>query len=164
MSRAVDIARYIYDYYKSINNENIDEMKLHKLLYFSQREKLAITNDILFDDRMEGWKYGPVVPTVRACFSRPYGVLCDTNQISEEDAYIVRNVVSLYGTMSSLNLKDMSHDEYSWKHSREGLGCKDTGNRELLIDDIKKDAEKIRPFDYAWGMYYDEFEDLEEAQ
>ena len=27
------------------------------------------------------------------------------------------------------------------------------------MEDIIKDAEKVRPYDHIWDMYYDEFED-----
>ena len=32
------------------------------------------------------------------------------------------------------------------------------------IDDIRKDAEKVRPYDAMYDMYYDEFDDAEVAQ
>lgn len=164
MAKALDVAQYIYDYYKEIYKEKIDEMKLHKLLYFCQREKLAITNESLFNESMEGWIHGPVVPEVRAYFARAVGLMCTTNDLSEDDAYIIRNVICQYGNKASLELRALSHREYSWKHSREGLHDDDRGKRDLLIEDIKVDAEKVRPFDCTWGMYYDEFEDLEEVQ
>ena len=28
-------------------------------------------------------------------------------------------------------------------------------------DDIRADAKKVRPYDYVWDMYYDEFEDAD---
>jgi len=28
------------------------------------------------------------------------------------------------------------------------------------LEDIKEDAKKVRPYDYVWDMYYDEFEDV----
>ena len=31
----------------------------------------------------------------------------------------------------------------------------------MILADIKKDAEKVRPYDHVWDMYYDEFEDIE---
>lgn len=58
--KILDVAQYIYDEYKRQSGENIDEMKLRKLLYFTQRESLAITNEPLFVENFEGWKYGPV--------------------------------------------------------------------------------------------------------
>ena len=50
MTKILDVAQYIYDYYKEITGENIDEMKLHKLLYFCQREKLALLDEPMFKE------------------------------------------------------------------------------------------------------------------
>ena len=68
-----------------------------------------------------------------------------------------------YGGLASWKLRNLSHEEISWRNSRMGLNPNDRGNRKLNLDDIKKDAEKVRPFDYTWGMYYDEFDDYEEG-
>ena len=68
MERAINVARYICDEYRKMSGEAIDEMKLHKLLYFSQRESFAITGEPLFIDEFEGWRYGPVCVAVRKSF------------------------------------------------------------------------------------------------
>ena len=54
MNQVINVAQYVYDEYKKITGEVIDEMKLHKLLYFAQRESLAITNKPLFHDKWDG--------------------------------------------------------------------------------------------------------------
>ena len=41
-------------------------MKLHKLLYCTQRESFAILDEPAFEGEMEGWKYGPVSREVRS--------------------------------------------------------------------------------------------------
>ena len=55
----------------------------------------------------------------------------------------------------------MSHEEISWKNSREGLIDGQIGNVKLKLEDIREDAKKVRPYDYVWDMYYDEFDDME---
>lgn len=44
---------------------------------------------------------------------------------------------------------------------RKGIPNGQNGNRKISLDDIRKDAEKVRPYDSTWDMYYDEFEDAE---
>ena len=46
----------------------------------------------------------------------------------------------------------------------KNLAPGENGNKPLSIDDIRKDAEKVRPYDSMYDMYYDEFEDAEVAQ
>ena len=35
MEKIIDVAQYVYKYYLKETDEKIDEMKLHKLLYFA---------------------------------------------------------------------------------------------------------------------------------
>ena len=42
MDKIIDVAAYIVAKYKEMTHETLDEMKLHKLLYFTQRESFAI--------------------------------------------------------------------------------------------------------------------------
>lgn len=51
-------------------------MKLHKLLYLTQRESLAVTGEPMFTEKFEGWKYGPVCREVRNCYTED-GIFAD---------------------------------------------------------------------------------------
>lgn len=68
-----------------------------------------------------------------------------------------------YSFIEAWKLSELTHKEISWLNSRAGLKNSENGNKELLLDDIKKDAEKVRPYDSVWDMYYDEFDDEEGA-
>ena len=163
MDRIVDVAQYIFDEYKKISGEVIDEMKLHKLLYFSQRESIAITSDPMFREEFEGWKYGPVSRIVRYCFTQDGMFIEDgIKEISDENKYIAKNVILQYGGFASWKLSELSHKEQSWANSRCGIQNGQNGSQKILLEDIRKDAEKVRPYDSVWDMYYDEFEDVEE--
>lgn len=161
MENVLNVAQFIYDEYLKETGECIDELKLQKLLYFAQRESLAINNEVLFAEPMEGWIHGPVSPLVRTYYTEMSGINYPTEEISAESQYIVTNVLSGYGAIASWKLRNLSHEELSWKNSRIGLLPNERGNREICVDDIRKDAQKVRPFDYVWGMYYDEFDDVE---
>lgn len=162
VERILDVAQFIFKEYKKISGAAIDEMKLHKLLYFAQRESFAILNEPLFDGIFQGWKYGPVSPVVRFNFSDE-GIFGANDNVSEEAAYILKNVIQEYGQISSWRLSDIAHQETSWLNARKGLGKDENGRRTLSLDDIRKDAEKVRPYDHVWDMYYDEFEDVTEG-
>lgn len=160
MERVIDVAQFVYDEYKTISNSAIDEMKLHKLLYLSQREAIAITNEPLFEASFEGWKYGPVCRTIRSSFTSD-GFAEPTEPLSFDSAYIVRNVLAQYAHIESWKLSELTHKETSWKNARQNLKAEENGNVELKMDDIRFDASKVRPYDAIWDMYYDEFEDAE---
>lgn len=161
MESILNVANFIFEEYKKIANTVIDEMKLHKLLYFAQRECLAITNEPLFNESFEAWQYGPVCPLVRSYYTRD-GIMCDgLKSISSTSAYIVKNVILQYGCYSSWKLSELSHKEISWKNARNGIPLNERCCKTLSLDDIRKDAEHVRPYDSLYDMYYDEFDDVE---
>ena len=83
MTRIIDVAVYIIRQYNAVTGEILDEMKLHKLLYFTQRETIAVTGEPAFNEVFEGWKYGPVSRAVRdVCFEGKITV--PTKEIPEE--------------------------------------------------------------------------------
>lgn len=163
MECVLDVAQFVFDEYRRVSGERIDEMKLHKLLYLAQRESIAILGRPLFSEDLEGWKYGPVSVDVRMRFGKD-GIEAHTKEIGLNAAYILKNVILEYGQIASWKLSEMTHQELSWLNARKGLASNENGNKVLRLDDIKKDAEKVRPYDHVWDMYYDEFDDLQEGE
>ena len=162
MERAIDVAAYVVKKYKQMTGESIDEMKLHKLLYFIQREAFAILGHPVISDPFEGWQHGPVCVPVREAFYE--GEINDiTKDVSPEVQYIVDNVLVEYASIASWKLREISHQDISWINARKGLAPTEPGHRILSNEDIFADSEKVRPYDHVWDMYYDEFEDEEEV-
>ena len=93
MEKIINVAQYIFIEYKRVTEEIIDEMKLQKLLYFSQRETFAILNQPLFNEVFEGWKYGPVSREVRTVFTED-GINAQTEDIKSESKYIINNIIT----------------------------------------------------------------------
>ena len=162
VERVVDVAQYVMNKYKEISGESLDEMKLHKLLYFAQRECFAVQGSALFGEDLEGWMYGPVSVDVRMVFASDH-LETTTREVSPDAMHILDNVIVEYAPIESWKLSKMSHEELSWRNARKGLGPRDCGQKILALDDIRKDAEKVRPYDHVWDMYYDEFDDVEEV-
>ena len=159
MEKILNVAEYIFKEYYRVTGELIDEMKLQKLLYFSQRETLAILNKPLFNEEFEGCKYGPISREVRTVFTKD-GINTDTEDIKSENKYIINNVILEYGSLASWKLSEISHKEVSWLNSRKDLKDGENGDRKIKLEDIREDAKKVRPYDHMWDMYYDEFEDV----
>lgn len=163
MDTITNAANYIILRYKEMTGEELDEMKLHKLLYFTQREAFAITGEAAFIGDFEGWKFGPVSREVRNSFVDGE-IIVQTENISEELQYIINNVILAYGSLASWKLSEISHKELSWRNARKGLQPWENGDRTIALADIQEDAKKVRPYDHVWDMYYDEFEDAAEGE
>lgn len=67
--RAADVAACIIDYACSLGKP-VSNLQLQKLLFFSQCTYLQRTQgDLLFDDPIVAWQYGPVVKSVYRAYS-----------------------------------------------------------------------------------------------
>jgi len=144
MEKTLCVAKALYDMYFEQNGVCMDEMKMHKLMYFAQRESLMNNNEPLFNGTFYGWKYGPVLKEVRTEY---YGHTEDAfanvvGTVSEEAKKLLQEVLKRYGSLSSWKLSSLSHEEFSWKKARVGLESGEDGDVELSLDAMKVDALK----------------------
>lgn len=146
MYDTLSVAKTLYDMYLTRNGCEMDEMKMHKLMYFTQRESLLVNERALFSEPFYGWKYGPVLHSVR----QEYKKLNKFSEVKEEKSRevtdLLQTVLDRYGSVSAWNLSEMSHNELSWKFSRLGLAADDNGNVPLSLKLMKTDANRERAF------------------
>ena len=70
---AQDVADYFLSIVDEEQGDSLSNLKLQKLLYYAQGFHLAIKNEPLFDEDIEAWTYGPVVPSVYNQYSQHGG-------------------------------------------------------------------------------------------
>lgn len=143
MKRELQIANRFFEMYREKYNEKIDEMKLHKLMYFAQRESLIVSDVALFDEEFRGWKYGPVLKSVREAYM-DNSIIGIRELLSESDENLINFVFRKYAEKTSWSLSRLTHNEYSWLRSREGISDGENGDNPISIDDIRIDAKRIR--------------------
>lgn len=142
MRNSKNVEKTLYKMYFDRFGKKMDEMKMHKLMYFTQREALMDTGNLLFSESFYGWKFGPVLMSVRTEYKNdcPYA---NVEEYSDEfTKELLNRVLDRYGNRSSWSLSRLSHDEVSWKHSRQGLKPEENGNVVLLEKLMKCDALK----------------------
>lgn len=146
---AIQVATYLIKLYDEQFHEPITEMKLHKLLYFSQRESFIQLGHPIFEDRFQAWRYGPVIVAVRDMYR--VGKLNQMPSTEEICQYnnVFNVVMKEYAQKDTWALSDMTHAETSWKNARVGLNPSDLGSKEMDIEDIRKDAfrAQLRAFE-----------------
>jgi uncharacterized phage-associated protein len=64
MANVYDVADFFIELTGQDDEGEITNLKLNKLLYFAQGHSLAKTGKPLFDEAIEAWDLGPVVPSV----------------------------------------------------------------------------------------------------
>lgn len=100
------------------DGKKLTNMQLQKLVYIAHGFFLALLNDALFDDKIEAWDFGPVIPNLYHKLKK-YGAgevtnLIDTeNQIEPDgpEMKIIENVWESYNQFSGEELSAMTHAE-----------------------------------------------------
>ncbi|EMF0475717.1 Panacea domain-containing protein [Enterococcus hirae] len=106
------------------NDENLTQMKLHKLMYYSQGVCLAVFSKRLFDEELLAWRHGPVV---RSIFEKYQGQKELPSEVTEEQLknyqlisndensrMILEAVYEQYADYSASQLRNMTHKETPW--------------------------------------------------
>jgi uncharacterized phage-associated protein len=120
---ASNIAKHILARFNA-KGAPINNVKLQKLLYYTQAWHLAHFDTPLFADPIEAWVHGPVIPAVfrEYKYFRWSPITASVSyQPSFNVAYHVDHVLSVYGDFSSWDLERMTHNESPWKEARAGL-------------------------------------------
>lgn len=145
MENTMGVARALDNLYYEKNGKHMDEMRMHKLMYFAQRESLMYNKEPLFDATFYGWKYGPVLKEVRNQFKKDLNLEELTklkDSVSDNTKKLLESVFDRYGSLSSWKLSALSHEEFSWKMARSGLNYEDNGNVPLSLNAMKVDAQR----------------------
>ena len=121
--RARDIADYFITLVDEDTGEVFTNLKLQKLVYYAQGFHLALYDKPLFNERIEAWLHGPVVPELYQIYkgykSQPVPVSegFDVSQFTEEVKELLNEVNLVYGQYSAWRLRDMTHEELPWQES-----------------------------------------------
>lgn len=145
MENTMGVARALDSLYYEKNGKHMDEMRMHKLMYFAQRESLMYNKEPLFDATFYGWKYGPVLKEVRNQFKKDLNLEELTklkDSVSDNTKKLLESVFDRYGSLSSWKLSALSHEEFSWKMARSGLNYEDNGDVPLSLNAMKVDAQR----------------------
>ena len=98
----------------------ITHMKLQKLLYYAQAYVLGMTGQPLFNNQIQAWQHGPVVPDVYHAYNK-YGsniisVVNDT-PAPIELAALISTIVRDKGKLSAHDLRNITHNETAWQEA-----------------------------------------------
>lgn len=158
-SEAVNLALYIREKYlsyeKNTDKRIISPIKLQKSLYFlfaywgqfirsNKDNKDSVEVDysqyceFLFDDRIEAWTYGPVIPEVFAYEKE--GLLdvaeLDENYLKDDNIKkeFIDNLLNQLFDIDDFSLVRISHEDKCWQ--RNYIESDEKHNREIPKEDI----------------------------
>nr|VFK38480.1 MAG: Uncharacterized phage-associated protein [Candidatus Kentron sp. TC] len=123
---AQDIAEYFIK--KSNEIHDLSNMKLQKMVYYAQACHLAIFGKPFFDEEIEAWMHGPVIPSLYHEY-KEFGAgrikrkrIQKNSKLSKTQMGLLDYIKREYGKYSAWQLREMTHNDAPWKEMREITG------------------------------------------
>lgn len=121
MPSCFDVAKYFLSKSNEEVGDAISNLKLQKLVYYAQGFSLALLGRPLFDETLEAWMHGPVVPALYRAY-KAYGANgipvpndLDLSVFSAEQTRLLDEVYDVYGQYSAWKLRQLTHSEQPWQ-------------------------------------------------
>ncbi len=124
MYQANDVAQYFINHSYNGELDDVTNLKLQKLLYYAQGYSLALLDRPLFDEDIEHWEHGTVVPCVYHEYKQytnqiiPSNPKFDMTIFSTNSKKILEMVCYRYAKYSAWALRNMTHKETPWLESK----------------------------------------------
>ena len=102
----------------------VPNLKLQKLMYYAQAWNLVFSGQPLFDEEVEAWIHGPVIPTIFRTYKvyRWSAIDCPVKSIHQQTVVAhLGSVLSSYGQYTATQLERLTHQEEPWRMARLGL-------------------------------------------
>lgn len=122
----LDIANKLLDKATYVaGGDLMSNMRLQKMLYYEQGYHLAVFGTPLFDDEIEAWMYGPVVPCVYDHY-KEYGAggitpdETDIITLTYDEECLFNEVFDAYVDFSTYGLMQKTHEESPWRSTESG--------------------------------------------
>ncbi len=132
MANGQDVAAYILEKLGSMT-----AMKLQKLVYYCQAWSLVWDDQPLFQERIEAWANGPVVPALYECHRGEFQITRlpkgNPTNLTPTESETIDKVLEFYGDKSSQWLSDLTHKEDPWIEARKGLAPGERGDEEITL-------------------------------
>jgi uncharacterized phage-associated protein len=138
---ALIIGKWFAAYAETEEDTDVSNLRVQKLLYYAQGHYLVTKGTPLFDEAIQAWSHGPVVPEVYHSFkkfgSNPIKLEPSDSftfsQIDEDTTQFLLEVWCYYGKYSTWALRNMTHNEPPWKNTFNG-----SPNVPISLDEIHK--------------------------
>ncbi|BAQ63773.1 Panacea domain-containing protein [Geminocystis sp. NIES-3709] len=146
MVSPLTVAKYfIIRAYEDGRDDQMTNMKLQKLLYYSQCLYLALFDEPLFLEDIQAWRYGPVCPPAYHFYSEFEAQqlpIPTPEYINEELKAVLEEVWQYFGQYHAYYLSDLTHLEFPWKKARKDLPSYASSNESISIEDMKLLGQK----------------------
>lgn len=165
MANVLDIAKWFVKYNLDTPRNSLEgNMKLQKLIYFSQLVHLAKYNEVLFDEPILAYENGCVIEEVRVAYKNDhYSFVSQSNTLKEDfndnQLETLKITAEIFGKITPEELSELNHLHSSWIEAYErskGIGgFRFREHGVISIDVIREnDLQKINKMLDAFEVSY----------
>ena len=136
-----NIADYFLYRYRECG-ECLTNLKLQKLVYYSQAWYLANKKKPLFNGKFEAWIHGPVNYKLYKRFKkykwRPITHDVDLPKLPPKIVGFLDEIINAYGDETAYSLERMTHHERPWAEARRDLEP-DESSSKVISEEVMKE-------------------------
>lgn len=133
------------------DERSLTPLQLIKLTYIAHGWMLALYQRPLIIDRVEAWKYGPIIPDLYQLMKR-YGADFVTDNLpggnevlSDEERDIIQQVYRVYGHLNGIQLSQLTHQPGTPWHQTWNVGDQnDVISNDLIAEHYRQMANERR--------------------
>lgn len=126
-------------------------LQLLKLVYIAHGWMLALYNRPLFNESVEAWKYGPVIPVlyehVKKYKDRPVTDInvAPVNDFSKEELAVIDYVIKAYGHIDGITLSQITHaDGTPWSMTYDHVHWGNEISNNLITNHYKYLLQELK--------------------
>ena len=140
--------------------EYMSNLKLQKLMYYAYVWLFALQGERLFEEKLEAWPLGPVLPSLYHNFKngdRPIEVIeTDPELLPDDIKEYLDSIWHSYGQYSALALVNIVHREAPWVHAYNSNNTKKIITDESILDFYTESrASNLLPMNTVITFYND---------
>ena len=140
MAKLIDVAHWF------LSRDAMTHKKLQKLCYYAQAWYCTLYGgNPLFEDRIEAWVHGPVVPELHPYYTDyrwneipMRECSCSlTSSFTENEIRVLEAVYNTYGSFTGDQLERLTHSELPWKDARGDLNPWESCTKEITVASMR---------------------------
>lgn len=121
--------------------EQLNNLKLQKLLYYAQAWHLALHDQPLFPEKFQAWMSGPVIPALYWKFKR-HGIHAlpapdSRPDLAPEIVRLLDEVADDYMPLDEYDLSSMTYREAPWMTAHQGIDITEPCDVELDENEMR---------------------------
>lgn len=137
---------HVADYFINVANDSgdfISNLKLQKLVYYAQAWHLALEGKPIFNEEIQAWVHGPVIPSLYCKYRHfKYHPIDQKNNknlpIDSKLRGFLDNVCEAYMTQDAYALELMTHSEEPWINARRGIPADQNCDNIITLESMKE--------------------------